>query len=189
VACGCAGAALVAAGCGLTNASSKTVTVTRTVTHVVTTTSSSPPASASNTCAASDLSGTFTVLQGSAGAGNIVYTLRVTNSSQSACTVSGLPQLQLLDADGKELPTKTTPEQPGTQTAVNVTVQPGASATAQARFSPDVQGPGEGNPCEPTASGLRVTAPGGGSLDVKIDPPTPVCSHGAMQLTSFTTAD
>jgi hypothetical protein len=164
------------------------VTVVHTVTHVVTTTSSTPPPAASNACAASDLSGTFAVLQGSAGAGNIVYTLRLTNGSQSPCSVSGLPQLQLLGADGKELPTKVLAARPG-ETGGTATIAPGASATAQARFSPDVQGVGEGNPCEPTASQLRVTAPGGGTLDVKIDPATSVCSHGSMQLSVFTTAD
>jgi len=173
----------------MTNASSKTetVTVVRTVTRVVTTTAAVAPATA-NACTGSDLTGTFAVLPGSAAAGNIVYTLRVTNAAQSPCSVSGLPQLQLLDSGGKELPTKTTPEQPGTQTAVNVVLQPGSSATSEARFSPDVQGVGEGNPCEPKASTLRVTAPGGGSLDVKIDPATSVCSHGALQLTNFATA-
>ena len=159
------------------------------MTHVVTTTRAVTSPTQSNACTGSDLTGTFTVLPGSAGAGNIVYTLRVTNAGQSPCSVSGLPQLQLLDAGGKELATKTTPERPGTQTAVNVVLQPGSSATSEARFSPDVQGVGEGNPCEPKAVTLRVTAPGGGTLDVKIDPATSVCSHGAMQLTNFTTAE
>ncbi|HET8529458.1 MAG TPA: DUF4232 domain-containing protein [Gaiellaceae bacterium] len=190
MACGCAGAALVAAGCGLTNSSAKvtTVTVAKTVTHLVTTTAPAPTPAASNACTGSDLSGTFGVLQGSAGAGNIVYTLRVTNASQSPCTVSGLPQLQLLGSGGGSLPTKVTADKPG-DTGSTVALQPGASATAQARFSPDVQGVGEGNPCEPKASTLRVTAPGGGTIDVKIDPPTSVCSHGAMQLTPYSTAD
>lgn len=128
------------------------------------------------------------MLQGSAGAGNIVYTLRLTNAGQSPCTVGGLPQLQLLDSAGKDLPTKVTADKPG-ETGSTVTLQPGGSATAQARFSPDVQGVGEGNPCEPKASLLRVTAPGGGTLDVKIDPATSVCSHGLLQVTPYSTAD
>jgi len=192
MACGCAGAALVAAGCGLTNTktavTTATVTVTRTVTHTVTTTAASTTP-ASGACDASDLTGTFSELAGSAGAGNIVYTLRLTNASQDSCFLSGLPQVQLLDAVGKQLPTKTTPEQPGAQTAAKAIVAPGASATAQARFSPDVNGVGEsGNPCEPKASTLRVTV-GNGTLAVKIDPATSVCSHGALQLTNYTTAD
>jgi Protein of unknown function (DUF4232) len=160
--------------------------VTRTVTRTVITTGE---LQASNACDASDLTGTFSELAGSAGAGNIVYTLRLTNAAQDTCFVSGQPQVQLLDANGKELPTHPTPAQPGTQTAVKVPVAPGASATSQARFSPDVNGVGEsGNPCEPKAYTLRVTV-GSGTLDVKIDPPTSVCSHGGLQLTNYTTAD
>jgi hypothetical protein len=163
--------------------------VTKTVTQVRTTTAAAPAPAPSNACTGSDLSGTFTVLEGSAGAGNIVYTLRLTDASQSPCTVAGLPQLQLLGSSGSELPTKVTADRPG-DTGSTVTLQPGASATAQARFSPDVTGPGEsGDPCEPKAAQVRVTAPGGGTLDVKIDPATSVCSHGAMQLTPYTTAD
>lgn len=186
MAVGCAGAALVAAGCGLTNASSKTqtVTVTHTVTHTVTTTAK-PPAEA-GACTADQLSGTFAVQPGSAGAGNISYTLTLTNTSQTACFVSGIPVVQLLDANGKALPTSATAEQPGTQTAVKATLQPNGSATADSRFSPDVTGVGEsGNPCEPVASTLRVTANGGGTLDVKIAPPTSVCSHGAIRFSNL----
>src|SRR3954462_13916032 len=96
MALGCAGAALVAAGCGLTASKTKTVTATHTVTvtHNVTTTVAS---SAANACAASDLAATFEALQGSAGAGNIVYTLKVVNASQAACTVSGVPTIDFLD--------------------------------------------------------------------------------------------
>lgn len=165
-----------------------TVTVTRTVTHTVTTTAAAPaPSPASGGCDASDLTGTFSVLAGSAGAGNIVYTLRLTNASQDSCFLSGLPQVQLLDAGGNELPTKATlvPD----STAAKAIVAPGASATSQARFSPDVNGVGEsGNPCQPKASTLRVTV-GNGTVPVKIDPPTSVCSHGLLQMTNYTTAD
>jgi uncharacterized protein DUF4232 len=184
MAVGCAGAALVAAGCGLTNTSSKveTVTVTRTVVHTVTTTASAPaPPAAASACTAAQLSGTFAVEPGSAGAGNIVYKLTVTNASQQGCTVSGIPRAQLVDANGKQL--ETAGAQNGTGTAAQVTIQPGSSATAEARFSPDV------DPCGTTsAATLRVTAPGGGTFDVKIDPATRVCNHGAMQWTPFTSA-
>ena len=186
---------LLAAGCGFTNSSSKTETQTVTVTTTVTqptvtpTTTATTTSSAGGACTASDLSGTFAELAGSAGAGNIVYTLRLTNASEHACFVSGLPEVLLLDANGKALPTNPTAERPGTQTAVKTTLQPGDTATSQSRFSPDVPGVGEGNgPCEPIAATLQVTANGGGTLDVKIDPATRVCSHGAMTLTNLTTA-
>ena len=78
----------------------------------------------------------------------------------------------------------------GTQTAARVVLAPRASATAQARFSPDVPGSGEQQtgPCEPTAITLRVEATGGGTVDVPIEPVTSVCEQGAMQLSLFTSA-
>lgn len=166
--------------------------MTRTVTHTVTvggSSTSTTTAVASDTpCNASQLTGTFAVEPGSAGAGNIVYKLTLTNTSSSSCFLSGLPQLQLQDASHKNLPTKTTPQFPGSQTAVKATLAPNGSASSEARFSPDVTGVGESsNPCEPVASILQVTV-GSGTLDAKISPPTSVCSHGAMQLTNYSTS-
>jgi hypothetical protein len=137
------------------------------------------------------LSGTFTAIRGSAGAGNIVYRLRVQDTGRAACFVTGLPGVTLLDAGGLRLPTKSSfAGRPGMLTAVMVPLTPGTgTATLTARFSPDVPGPGEptaGNQCERTAYKLRVTPAGGGSVVVPISPPTPVCEHGSLQLTSFT---
>jgi hypothetical protein len=158
--------------------------VTRTVTHTVTVATTSTPVGASAApCNASDVSAAFAAVPGSQGAGNIVYRLTVTNTSSSSCFVSGLPEVQLQDANHKDLPTKGAPN--GTQTAVKVTLDPGAKATADARFSPDVTGVGEtGNPCEPKAYILQVTL-GSGTVDANIDPPTSVCSHGSLQLTGY----
>jgi hypothetical protein len=88
------------------------------------------------------------------------------------------------------LPTNVSAERPGEATAAKIVLQPGASAKADARFSPDVPGPGEpatqpspGTPqgCEPTAHQLQVTV-GGSSVTVPIAPPTAVCSHGALRM-------
>ena len=180
MALGCAGAALVAAGCGLTASKTKTVTATNTVTvtHTVTTTATAPP---SNQCSASDLTGTFEVLQGSAGAGNIVYTLKVTNASQGACTVSGVPTIDFLDSNGQALKKTVSPN--GAGTAVLVTLQPGDSARSQVRFSPDV------DPCDPgTATTLRLTMPDNSTLDAKISPATRLCGGGSLQPTPFSGA-
>ena len=171
----------LAAGCGFTNTKTEvqtqTVTVTHTVTHTVTS-PSAPPASATSACTAPDVMGTFSVVQGSAGAGNIVYALHLTNASQSPCYVSGIPQAQLIDGNGKPLETSGTPN--GTGAAAKVVLQPGASASAQARFTPDV------DPCGTTqAVTLQVTFPGGGTLGARFDPPTRVCNHGAMQWSNF----
>ena len=181
---------LVLAGCGGTT--TLTVTNTHTVTHVSTvtvtttpTTTSVKPASAA--CSGDRLSGAFAGVPGSAGAGHIVYRLTVKNVGSSACYVSGLPQVQLLGTTGNALPTSVSPAQPGTATAAKISLQPGDSATADAQFSPDVNGTGDSTSgqCQPTATVLRVTAPGGGTLDAPIQPPTPVCERGSLHFKLF----
>lgn len=178
----------VLAGCGGT----KTVTVTRTVsrTLTVTTTTATPPPAAAAACTGDDLAGSFDVVPGSAGAGQISYALTLTNTSGSACYVSGLPALRLLDAQGAALPTSVSAARPGEGTAAKIVLQRGGSARAEARFSPDVPGEGETAPgqCEPTAHTVRVTAPGGGTLDVAVKPPTPVCEHGALRMSLYSAA-
>jgi len=141
-------------------------------------------------CTGSMLAGTFKVIPGSPGAGNIVYRLRVKDTGPAACFVTGVPKVTLLDASGKKLPTNAHfVGPPGMLTAVMVPLTPGhGSATLTARFSPDVPGPGEpvsGKQCEPTSYKLRVAATGGGTFVVPISPPTPVCEHGGLQVTSF----
>jgi hypothetical protein len=147
--------------------------------------------SGSSPCTGAMLTGTFKVIPGSPGAGNIVYRLRVKDTGAESCFVTGLPGVTLLDAAGRKLPTKSIfSGRPGMLTAVMVPLTPGSGiATLSARFSPDVPGPGEpvtGKKCEPTAYGLRISPSGGGSFVVPISPPTPVCEHGSLQLTSFT---
>jgi hypothetical protein len=134
------------------------------------------------------LTGSFRVVPGSAGAGNIVYRLMLRNRSAPSCVVSGRPRVQLLDARGRALPTHVIAARP--QRTVRVTLARGVAAQASARFSPDVPGPGETTPgrCEPVAHRLRVFAPGGGSTVVAVSPPTSVCEHGTLQLTVFARA-
>jgi len=138
-------------------------------------------------CTGSQLAGSFAVVPGSAGAGNIVYKLRLQNRSTKTCFVSGLARLRLLGKTGGALPTKVVAEHPGQLTAVRVVLRPGDRAHAFARFSPDVPGPGEPvskRQCEPTAYKVRITPPpGGGTLVGPVSPPTPVCEHGGMSLT------
>jgi hypothetical protein len=142
-----------------------------------------PPA-----CRGSQLAASFSVIHGSAGAGNIVYALRLRNHSDRSCLVSGLPRLRLLGRSGRALPTHVVAAHPGQLTAVRVVLRPGAYASASARFSPDVPGPGEGvtDRCEPVAYRARVTAPpGGGTTTARIAPPTPVCEHGTMSFSAL----
>jgi hypothetical protein len=140
-------------------------------------------------CRGPALAATFTVVPGSAGAGNIVYLLRVRNRGSSTCFVSGNPRLVLLGRTGAPLPTNARPEQIGIMTAARVLLNPGAYASLSARFTPDVPGPGEptsGTSCEPVAHVLRVTPePGGGATRAVIVPATRVCVHGRMQLRGF----
>ena len=140
-------------------------------------------------CTAGQLSGTFAAVPGSPGAGNIVYALRLRNTSSSACTVTGIPGVTLLDSRGRRLPTHPRPSQPGALTAVLVTLAPGKTARATARFSPDVPGPGEpvtARRCEPVATTLLVRPNGGGTVRAPIRPPTSVCEHGGMTWTVLT---
>jgi len=71
---------------------------------------------------------------------------------------------------------------------VRVSLQHGKSATADAQFSPDVNGTGDSTTgqCQPTATVMRVTAPAGGTLDAPIEPPTPVCERGSLHFKVFT---
>jgi hypothetical protein len=62
------------------------------------------------------------------------------------------------------------------------TLEPGTTATATVRFSPDVPGPGDSQSgsCQPEAHTLALTPTGGGTVDVPIQPPTSVCERGTL---------
>jgi len=138
-------------------------------------------------CNSTQLTGTFAVVPGSAGAGNIVYALTMRNHSPQACTVTGLPQVTLVSLHGKALPTHVVAAAPNQLTAALITLPHGASARATARFSPDVPGKGEQHrgACEPAAHALAVNDPGGGITGVRVQPPTPVCEHGRLQFKAY----
>lgn len=177
--------ALLAAGCG---GGTKTVVETTTVVKTTTVHASTPTTTtiAADACTADSMSGTFGVVAGSAGAGQITYRLTVRNTSPVACFVSGLPSVQLVGANGADLPTHVVAEQPGTATAARIVLQPGTSSFADARFSPDVNGTGDATngPCQPQATKLRV-AVGGAPLDVAVSPPTSVCEQGQLRFKLF----
>jgi hypothetical protein len=143
-------------------------------------------------CTGPQLAGTFAVVPGSAGAGNIVYSLRVRFLSGRTCFVYGVPRLQLLDRLRRPLPTKVTPAfRPGLM-AVRVPLRPGHGARASARFSPDIPGPGEpqtGTQCERRSYYVRVTPPPGrGAFVAPVRPPTPVCEHGRLSVSVMSPA-
>jgi hypothetical protein len=138
-------------------------------------------------CRGAQLTGSFAVVPGSAGAGNITYALKLKNASASTCTVTGLPQGTLLGKTRKALPTHVRAAFPGALSAILVTLPPGRSTRATARFSPDVPGTGEQmtGRCEPVAWWFRVVGQGGGSTTVKIAPPTSVCEHGRLLFSAY----
>jgi hypothetical protein len=139
-------------------------------------------------CSGAQLAGSFSVVRGSAGAGNITYKLVLVNASKRTCTLTGLPQGRLLGKTGKPLPTHVKAAFPQGLAAVFVRLASGAKTFATARLSPDVPGTGEpttGTRCEPTAWRFRVAAQGGGTTTVKLVPPTPVCEHGQLLLSAY----
>jgi hypothetical protein len=183
------GAGLVLAAVGLTaagclGATTKTVTIghpqTVTSTQTVTTTGS---VAGAEPCQGTDLSATFVVVPNSAGAGQIAYTLLVKNSSSSPCSVRGIPKGTLLGATGTSLPTHI---KAAGGAGKPVVLPPGASATAQARFSPDVAGQGDSQSgaCQPQAHTFQLTA-GGGVTEAAIKPPTSVCEQGTLNFEAF----
>ena len=178
-----AAVALSAVGCSL--GGTKTVTVGgHTVTTTVTVTTSGSGTSA-GPCTGQQVTGTFALVPGSAGAGQIEYALTLKNASHSPCFLRGIPRATLLGTSGTALPTHVTSAGPGG--AGRVVLQPGASAVADARLSPDVAGPGysQSGTCQPRAHTLQVSPNGGGVADAAINPPTSVCERGTLNFKAF----
>jgi hypothetical protein len=180
-----AGVTLTAAGCGL-GRGTKTVTVTQahtvTITRTVTTGGSGRAAAA---CTGAQLKGSFAQVPGSAGAGQIEYELSLRNASHGTCYVRGIPKGTLLGATGAALPTRI--RAAGGGGTARVVLPPGASTMAQARFSPDVAGPGDSQSgsCQPVAHTLQVSPGGGGVTDAAIRPATSVCERGTLNFQSY----
>jgi hypothetical protein len=169
---------LTAAGCGL--GGTKTVTLHGHTVTVATTVTTTGSAASAAPCTGEQLSGTFVLVPGSAGAGQIEYALTLTNRSHSACYVRGVPKATLLAASAAALPTHV--KAAGGAGPTRVLLEAGASAVAHARFSPDVPGPGDSQSgaCQPQAHTLQVTPNGGGVTDAAIRPSTSVCEQGTL---------
>jgi hypothetical protein len=155
-----------------------TVTITETVTTTGSVTATKP-------CTGTQLAATFTLIPNSAGAGQIAYALNVRNSSDASCWVRGVPSGMLLAENGTGLPTQIgASDNQGKQ----VVLPPGASATAQARFSPDVasDGDSQSGACQPQAHTFELKTPGnGGVTEAPIKPPTSVCQQGTLHFKAF----
>jgi hypothetical protein len=137
-------------------------------------------ASGAAPCRAGQLSAKMSMIRGSAGAGNIGYSLALTNNGSAACQLGNHPRLRLLRADGRGLPTEVFRFKP----AGTVTIPAGGTAAARLRFSPDIPGIGEpaGGRCEPLAHKVKVTLtqPASGHLVGSVKPATSVCEHGSL---------
>jgi hypothetical protein len=109
-------------------------------------------------CDALALKGSVLGTEGAAG--TIWYTIQLRNVSAKICTVTGIPEVRLLGAQGQPVTAPSRPDGPGGSL---VTLPPGKAA----RFAF-----GEPNVCDSTVAGsrLRVTLPQGhGSLVVQLD--------------------
>ena len=172
---------MTAAGC--LGGATKTVTVahTQTVTSTQTVTTTGSVASA-KACQGTDLKAVFAQIPNSAGAGQIAYTLTVRNTAQGACFVQGIPQGTLLDVNGATLPTRVKGSG-----GKRVVLPLGASAMAQARFSPSVAGDGDSQSgaCQPQAHTFQLSAAGGSVTEAPIKPPTSVCQQGTLNFEAF----
>jgi len=93
----------------------------------------------------------------------------------------GYVGMQLLDSSGAPLPTNVV-RVPGTEQ--DVTVAPGASASALAQFSPDVSSNGDSPtpPCQPEATKTEVTPPDDTQFLVVPGPNSSVCGGGTIQI-------
>jgi hypothetical protein len=175
---------LTAAGCGLGGTKTVTATRTHTVTTVRTVTTTGSTSSA-KPCTGGQLTGSFVLVPGSAGAGQIGYALTVKNTGDT-CSLHGIPKaLTLLGVTGAALPTHVRPAGPGGTR--RIVLVHGASAVADARFSPSVAGQGDSQSgtCQPTAHTLQLTPTGGGVMDAAIQPPTSVCEQGTLTFEAF----
>lgn len=135
--------------------------------------------------ACAHLSGTFSLVPGSPGAGHVVYALRVRNAGPASCAVRGVPAVRLLGTGGVRLPTHVVRET-GVPPARTIHLAAGGSTRATARFSPDVNGTGDHapGPCQPVAHTARVTA-SGDTFVVALHPASRVCERGELVFRPF----
>jgi hypothetical protein len=115
------------------------------------------------------------------GGGNRYAILTLTNRSSRTCPLTGFPELQLLDASHRPLPTTAVRDQQ--QPSQPVSLAPGASAFTTLHWG---LVPGDGEPqttqCEPTPAFLAVTPPDESTQLVIAWTYGPVCQHGRIDL-------
>ncbi len=90
-------------------------------------------------CAGSQLAAKMKVIRGSAGAGHISYSLRLTNNGRKTCALGNHVALRLLKANGRSLPTHVV----DVDASETSTIAHGRSLGAELRFSPAIPSGGE----------------------------------------------
>ncbi|WP_243790084.1 DUF4232 domain-containing protein [Saccharopolyspora gloriosae] len=107
-------------------------------------------------CHTSMLSGS--AQHGEAGAGQRYAELTLTNTSGETCTLYGYGGMQLMGADGAELPTKM--ERTPSPAPQVVQLAPGESASSTLHWTAvPHEGESEQGPCQPKPAGALVTPP------------------------------
>lgn len=118
-----------------------------------------------------------------AAAGHHYAVLQLTNAGGAPCTVSGVPGLQLLTAQGRAVPTSVTPDT-STATVQTLTLPPGASAWSRLGWGAvPGQGDAASGPCQPTPSQVAVTPPGQSGSVTTAWAYGSVCEQGKIRVT------
>ena len=163
---------MVLTGCASTSKTTPTVTPSPTPSSSASATPTASAAPAAMVCDPSQLSiqlGLQDAAMGSRGVTGMAFL----NTSTKSCTLEGYPIVQMIDANGKSLPTYVThfgsfnaPKSPATL----VTLAPGAKAKFDLLYEAQT---GYGNAVCPTSSKVDFTPPGSTvalPLDLKIQP-------------------
>ncbi|HEY3871286.1 MAG TPA: DUF4232 domain-containing protein [Actinocrinis sp.] len=137
-------------------------------------------------CSTNDLSGYVSIVPNSAGMGNELMNVKLTNTSGHTCTIYGYPGFQLEDKNQSNLPTNVVRTSGTEQT---ITVPNGDSAATTVRFDFDVPGAGDNptGPCQPESYYTQITPPDQTTqLVAQIQGgPVTVCQSGEMQVLPF----
>lgn len=140
-----------------TQSHAKTTTPT---TQAATTTSTTAAGAPAPPCSGSNLKGSEATFAAAAG-GAAKVVVALTNSSKTACSLTGYPKLQLLDAKGNDLPTTVDDGGSGIPSSDTVVTANLAAKGGQASFLLYwVASPSSSEPTCTMAPEMKVTVPG-----------------------------
>lgn len=167
-------------GGGDSEPTTTTSSSTSTSTSTSTTSTTGPAASTTTTapgvptCSTQQLAATISEPDAGAGQRNSYVTF--TNNGPSPCTMIGYIGLQLLDAQGDDVPTDVQ-RQPGPKNLV--TLNPGGQAYTTLQWGVIASGNEPDNgPCEPNPAQIEITSPNATTSLVQPWENGPVCGQG-----------